>query len=236
MYQIIDAYRRDEEDHADLLSMLLSTRDENGEALTDQEIRDEAMTFVIAGSETSASLLAWTAYLLGQHPQIQERLHAELDAVLGDRLPRYDDVPKLKLTGRILSEALRMYPPVWMSTREVITRTELAGRVLHPGDNVMYSPYLLHHRADLYPEPDRFDPERWLPERRAERPSGSYLPFAAGDRKCIGDVFAIVEATLVLASVASRWRLQPLPGIAVRPRCWATLRPNTLPMRLHRRR
>src|SRR2546421_3993660 len=142
----------------------------------------------------------------------------------------------LEVTGRILTETMRLYPPVWMSTREVTTKTELAGRVLHPGDTLLYSPYLIHRRADLYPDPDHFDPDRWLPERRATRPAGSYIPFAVGTRRCIGDVFATVEATLVLACVAARWHLQPIPGVPVRPTPRATLRPNTLPMRLHRRR
>jgi len=233
--QIIEAYRRDGLDHADLLSMLLAARDDNGDTLTDEEIRDQVITFTLAGSETTAHLLTWAFHLLGQHPQTRDRLCAEVDTVLDGRQPTYNDLPKLEVTGRILTETMRLYPPVWMSTREVTTKTELAGRVLHPGDTLLYSPYLIHRRADLYPDPDHFDPDRWLPERRATRPAGSYIPFAVGTRRCIGDVFATVEATLVLACVAARWHLQPIPGVPVRPTPRATLRPNTLPMRLHRR-
>jgi cytochrome P450 len=233
IHEVISAYRCNRVDNGDMLSELLATRDENGDSLTDQEIHDQVLTFILAGTETTANLIAWTLYQLGQHPQIQQQLHTEIDAALGGRSPRYDDISKLELTGRVLSEVLRLYPPGWILGREVTARTKLAGHVLNPGDVVFYSPYILHRRADLYPDPDRFDPDRWKSERHL--PPGANIPFGLGKRKCIGDVFGRVESTLVVAAILARWKLEPLPGYRVRPQARIALRPSALSMRVFKR-
>lgn len=153
-YQIITTYRREGIDHGDLLSTMLAARDEDGDALTDTEIRDQVLTFWGAGTETTASLLAWSLHLLGQHPEVAQQVHAEVDDVLGGRVATHDDVPHLDYTTRVLIETLRLYPPVWLVTRVLTTQTALAKTTLPAGTTLAYSPYLIQRRADLYPDPD----------------------------------------------------------------------------------
>ncbi|MGH3765686.1 MAG: cytochrome P450 [Pseudonocardiaceae bacterium] len=234
-HQIIEAYRRDGVDHGDLLSMLLAARDDNGDAMTDTELRDQFVTFWLAGTETAASLLGWSLYLLGQHPEAARRVHAEVDTALGGRVAGYADTDRLDFTVRVLKEALRLYPPGWIFTRVLTTEATLAGRTLPAGTVLLYSPYLIHRRADLYPGPDRFDPDRWLPAHTSALPRGAFIPFGGGARKCIGDIFGMLEATITLATITSRWRLDPIPGATTRPHPRASLRPRPLRMRLHHR-
>ncbi|MBV9141694.1 MAG: cytochrome P450 [Pseudonocardiales bacterium] len=234
-YGIINAYRHDGVDHGDLLSMMLAARDEHGDALTDTELRDQVFTFWLAGTETTASLLAWSLHLLGQHPQAARRVQTEVDGVLGGRVAGHDDVARLDYTTRVLTETLRLYPPGWLFTRVNTTEATLADRTLPAGTVLLYSPYLIHRRGDLYPDPDHFDPDRWLPDHTTTLPRGAVVPFGGGARRCIGDTFAMLEATLVLATITARWQLDPLPGAITRPRPRATLRPRPLHMRLRQR-
>jgi cytochrome P450 len=232
--EIINAYRTDGIDHGDLLSTVLAARDEHGDALTDTEIRDQILTFWAAGTETTASLLAWSLHLLGHHPEAARRVQTETDTVLDGRVAGHDDVTHLDYTARVLTETLRLYPPGWMFTRVLTTETTLAGRTLPTGTILIYSPYLIQRRGDLYPEPNRFDPDRWLPHHTTP-PRGAFIPFGGGARHCIGDTFAMLEATLALATITARWQLDPLPDVLTRPRPRLTLRPHPLRMRLRHR-
>ncbi|MFD7667367.1 cytochrome P450 [Streptomyces sp. NPDC059788] len=200
------------------------------EPLTDQEAHDQLMTFLVAGIETTALALAWTLHLLATHPEEERRLHAEVDSVLAGRPPAPGDLPRLGHARRVVTEALRMYPPGWALTRVTTTATTLAGHRLPPGSTVLYSAYVLHQDPVAFPDPQRFDPDRWLPERAGSVPSGAMLPFAAGNRKCIGDHFAMTEAVLALAAIAARWRLRPASARTVRPVPAAVLSPGPLPM------
>ncbi|MGP3922106.1 cytochrome P450 [Streptomyces sp. 8N616] len=234
---IIADYRASGTDHGDLLSTLLAARDPvasngAGEGLSDTELIDQCTTFFFAGTETTASLLAWALHLVAHHPGIEEQLHAEADSVLAGGAATYDDLPRLEVTSRIITETLRLYPPGWLLTRTTTRDTRLGGHPLPAGATVAYSAYLIHHRADLYPDPERFDPDRWKNGRDATRPPrGTLLPFGEGARKCIGDVFATTEATLGLATIAARWRLEPVPGAQVRPSLGSILSPRGLHMR-----
>ncbi|WP_040810939.1 cytochrome P450 [Nocardia concava] len=228
--EIISARRSAGVDGGDLLSALISARDTSGEGFSDQEISDHVITFFVAGTETTGTALAWALYLLDRHPEIADRLYAEVDSVLGGRSARYEDLPLLPLTRRVIIETLRVRPPVWFVTRTVSEDTELGGHALAAGTTVLYSAFTIQHRADLYPDPDRFDPDRWLESKPASR--GGFLAFADGARKCIGEDFAMTEMTLALASIASRWRLKTLPGSDARPARSATLQPRHLRMRV----
>lgn len=225
--RIITAYRHDETDHGDMLSMLVSARDERGDALADREIRDQIISFILAGTETTATALAWALYLLALHPEVEQRLHNEVDTVLSGEVATYADLPNLGYARQILDETLRLHPPIWLMTREVTRNTQLAGATVSAGATVLISPYLVHHRPDLFPDPDRFDPDRWRPDHPTP-PRGAYIPFGGGARKCIGDALALTEATLMLATLARRWRLTAMPGAETRPLPRATLRPHPL--------
>jgi len=215
-------------DDGDLLSMLLRAQDAG--ALTPAEVRDEFVTLVIAGHETVASSLTWTLHLLSRHPQVADRLAAEFDAVLGTpaRVPTWADLPALRLTRAVVDEALRLYPPAWVITRRAVAADELAGAPIPAGTMVILSPWLVHRRAASWPDPRRFDPERFLgPGNAAERATarGDYLPFGMGPRLCIGRDLALVEAVLVLATllpgrrlVAPRGEVEPEALVTVRPR------------------
>ncbi|MFD8148940.1 cytochrome P450 [Streptomyces sp. NPDC059708] len=236
LHRLVTERRATGIDHGDLLSMLLTARDPDsgpaGQTLTDDEITDQIITFFLAAVETTASVLASALHLLGQHPDIEARLHAEVDSVLEGRPATHADLPRLELTGRILTETLRLWPPVSFLTRRCTTDTLLGPYRIAAGKTVVYSPYLLHHQGDLYPDPDRFDPDRWAPDNPHPPRREAFLPFAGGARKCIGDRFATNTATLILATIATRWRLRPLPGARVRPTTYGpALGPAGLRMR-----
>lgn len=232
--QLTTDYRRAGVDHSDLLSILLAVRDENGRGLTDAEIHDQVFTFYLASSETVAATLAWSLYLLGRNPDIRERLHEEVDTVLTGRIAEYDDIPNLDLTRRVLMESLRLYSPGWMFTRVTTTVSELAGYRVPAGAIVVYSPHMVQHRADLFPDPERFDPDRWRDDS-ARLPRGTFTAFGGGARKCIGESFALIEATLALASIVARWRLDPLPGAHARLSPRFSSMSRSLPMSVRRR-
>jgi cytochrome P450 len=211
VYRIVAERRRTKAVHHDLLAMFMEARDEDegegGTGMTDRQLRDELMTMVLAGHETTANALTWTWYLLAQHPEIEARVVAEVDAVLGRRRPTLDDVPRLALTGRVLQEAMRLYPPAWMVERQA-NAPDTLGDVLVPRDGVVgVCTYLLHRNPKYFPDPERFDPDRFLPERAASRPKYAYMPFGGGPRICIGHAFATMEAQLILARVLQSYRL-----------------------------
>ncbi|MGX2998850.1 cytochrome P450 [Streptomyces sp. JNUCC 64] len=220
-------------DHDDLLGALLAPTgtdpDDDTPPLTDQEAVDQLLTFLVAGVETTAGTLAWAWHLLAHHPEAERRLHHELDTVLDGAPPTLDDVPALPVTAAVLTETLRLYPPLWLMTRQ-LTRDAVLGTAHLPAGTVLcVSPYLVHRRPDLHPDPDRFDPDRWR-DTRPDRTA--YLPFGSGARKCIGDRFGTLQATLVLATLAARWRLVPTGGQPPRPPALSTLTPRGLRLRV----
>lgn len=234
--QIIAERRADPTDRADLLSALVGAVDEESgdgqKQLNDAELADEALTFFLGGMETTAITLAWALHLLATNPDVQHRLQAETDDVLnGDRLdPAH--LTSLGLAGRVVTETLRLYPPAWMMTRTVRQDTELGGVRLKGGSTLVLSPYLLHRRPDLYAEPDRFDPDRWLD---AQPDRAAYIPFGAGPRKCIGDQFALTESVLALTAVVARWELTPVGDQPFRPKVETSLSSRGLSLRLSER-
>ena len=210
--------------HADLLGMLLDARDEDtAEAMTDDEVRDEVMTLLLAGHETTAVALAWTWALLAQNPDAEGRLHDEVDALPAP--PGFDDLGQLAYARAVFAESMRLYPPAWSVGRQAACDTELGGRALSKGTTILFAPLHLHRDARFWDDPDAFRPERFLPEARAGRHKFAYLPFSAGRRGCIGEQFAWVEGTLVLATVAQRWRLS-LCATPPAPHGSVTLRPS----------
>ncbi|WP_040833974.1 cytochrome P450 [Nocardia brevicatena] len=225
-------------DNGDLLSALLTVHDRESDApgTIDDDVSDAVVTFFVAGTETTSSALAWVLYVLAQHPDIEARLHAEVDTVLAGRQPEYSDLERLKFASSIVTETLRLYPPAWFFTRKVTAAgVELGPYELPVGSTVALSPYLIHRQADLYDEPDRFDPDRWLPERTAP-PPGALLPFGGGARKCIGEAFGMTEVVLALVIIASRWRLQVVPEKRMRPPLSVSLVPGGLHLRVVDRR
>ncbi|MHB6911833.1 cytochrome P450 [Streptomyces sp. DB-54] len=231
--RIIAERRADGTDHGDLLSALVAARDveDGGRGMTDAEISDTILTFFLAGTETTASTVAWALDLLARHPEIEQRLHTEVDTVLRGNPATYADLPRLELAGRIVTETLRLYPAAWFLTRSVTEDTRLGRHLLPAGTSLVYSPYLIHHRPDLYADPETFDPDRWDPER-PQPPRSAFIPFAIGARKCIGDTFATTEATLARADITARWSLKYLPGRdRTRPILGASLGTGELRMR-----
>ncbi len=230
IYRIIAERRESGEDAGDLLSMLMHARDEEGDGrgMTDVQLRDEVMTLILAGHETTANALAWTWYLLAQHPEVETKLHAELDAVLdgGRRLPVVEDLPALRYTEMVFSESMRLYPPAWTVGRLAIKDYTAGGYTIPAGSLVLVSQYVTHRDPRFWPDPLRFDPERWTPEARETRPQYSYFPFGAGARRCVGEGFAWMEGALLIASIARRWRMSLVPTHPVVEHPRITLRPK----------
>ena len=222
----------------DLLARLIAARDtETGGGMTAQEVRDQVVTIFMAGHETTAQALAWTWYLLSQHPGAEAKLHEELASVLEGRTPRHDDVANLPYARMVLEEAMRLYPPAHTLGRQPIAADEVSGHRIPAGSTVLIVPWMLHRKPSLWERPDRFEPERFSPERAAARPRFTYLPFGAGPRICIGAAFAMEEGILILATIAQRYRLRLKPGHPVEPQGLITIRPRYgLPMILERRR
>ena len=218
----------------DFLRMLIESRDdETGEAMTDQQRRDEVVTRFGAGHETTANLLAWTWSWLSRVPDVRRKLRAELDAVLGDRDVTADDYPRLPYTRAVLAESLRLTPVVWIASRRLLQDIPVGDYVLPAGTLAFLSPYATHRHPKFWENPEGFDPERFMEGAGADRPTLAYFPFGAGPRKCIGDTFALVEATLVLATLARRFVLELPPGLVPDPEPVITLRPRGgLPMRV----
>jgi cytochrome P450 len=211
---IITERRRQNRDTGDLLSMYLLARDEEtGEGMNDRQLRDEVMTLLLAGHETTANTLAWTWYLLSGHPVIEQKLHAELAAVLGGRVPTVPDLPNLPYTRMVIEESMRLYPPAYGISRKAIAADEIGGYRIPANSVIFVGPYVMHRHPKFWENPDVFDPERFTPERSADRPPFAYFPFGGGPRLCIGNQFALIEAQLLLATVAQRYAsfLRPQP-------------------------
>jgi cytochrome P450 len=223
-YRIIEARKRTGHRGDDAVSMLLEARYEDGHPLGLQRIRNELITLLAAGHETTSNALAWTLAHLSLQPELARRLVAEVDRVLGARPPTFEDLPQLVFTRRVFDEALRLHPPVWVTGRRVIEAHQLGGRQLTPGTMVLLSPYVTQRRPDLWERPETFDPDRWeaLAPRGALAPY-TYYPFGGGMRKCVGEAFAYLEAMVVLARIAQRLRLKRVPGRPIVPAPQITL-------------
>jgi len=213
IYGLIRERRASGQDAGDLLSMLLLAQDEEagGERMTDTQVRDEALTLFMAGHETTANALTWTWYLLSQNPECEQRLHQEVDAVLKGRPPGWADLAQLRYTEMVFAEALRLYPPAWAVGREAKEAFELGGVEIPAGAILLMSPYIVQRSAQWFQNPERFNPERWTPEAREERPKFAYFPFGGGVRVCIGERFAWMEGILAMAALAQRWKLRLKP-------------------------
>ena len=227
IYRIIAERRASGEDKGDLLSMLLLAQDEEDHGhMSDKQVRDEALTLFLAGHETTANALSWTWYLLSQNPDAEARFHAEIDQVLDGRLPSFDDLPNLKYVERVFSESMRLYPPAWGIGRRNLEEYRIGDYLVPPRTVILMSPYVVHRDPRWYPEPERFLPDRWLPEEVAKRPKFSYFPFGGGARVCIGERFAWMEGVLLLATLGQKWRLRLAADARVETRALITLRPK----------
>jgi cytochrome P450 len=211
----------------ELLSLLLESRDEaTGVPLAARELREQVLTLVMAGHETVGVTLSWTWYLLSLHPDVAHLLREELSAVLGGRPPTADDLPRLEYTAMVIAESMRLYPPAWCLERMPVVDDELAGHRVQAGSTVFLVPYVTHRHPDFWQNPEGFDPQRFTPKQSADRPRFAYFPFGGGPRQCIGNSFALMEAQLILATVAQRYELDLLAGHPVIPEPKVTLRPR----------
>lgn len=236
IYRIISERRANQHDAGDLLSLLLNAQDDDGSRMTDTQLRDEAVTIFLAGHETTAITLSWTWWLLAQHPHVEAKLHDELATVLRGRAPTFDDLPRLRYLEFILTESLRLYPPAWSMVRMAIEDAEIGGYRIPAGSGVAISQYVVHRDPRFFDAPDEFRPERWEGDLAKRLPKFAYFPFGGGPRICIGNSFALMEASLVLATVAQKFRLSLVPGQRVEPLPSITLRPkNGIAMILHNR-
>ena len=240
IYRLINECRVSGQDKGDLLSMLLLAQDEegNGDMMTDKQVRDEVMNFFLVGHETSALALTWTWYVISQNPDVEAELHTELDRVLGDRLPTTADLPQLTYTRMVFSEAMRLYPPAYFQLRETLNDYKLDNYLIAAGSIVFVSQYVMHRDPRYYPNPDKFEPQRFTPEAQAKLPQFAYFPFGGGPRYCIGESFAWMEGILSIAALAQRWKMRLVPGHPVEPGpTLITLRAKYgLPMILERRK
>jgi cytochrome P450 len=235
--QVIERRRQGQEEHFDYVGMLMSARDKDtGEPMSERELVDEIMTLVVAGHETTASGLNWAWYLISQHPQVEARLHAEVDAAPDTAAPSLAAMEALSYTQQIVNETLRLYPPGWLLSRRTIEPDVLGGFDIPGGTNVLLPLYLLHRHPRFWKDPDIFWPERFAPEHEAQRPRFAYMPFAAGPRHCIGETFAVYEMLMHLYKVARRYRLIYVPDKPLELEAQINLRTrHPLHMRLERR-
>ena len=234
--RLIADRRTNAADHEDLLSILLTACDEEtGQSMTEQQVHDEIMAFLVAGSDTVAAALSWALYHISTHLDIENKIHSELRQVLDGHPITHADLPRLDYLRRVVTETLRLSPPAWLVPRRTVTDTDLGGHHIARGSYVFFSPYANHHDPLLFPEPERFDPDRWLPERAQHLPRCAYVPFGVGTRQCIGDTFAVTEVIAALATIINRWRLRPHPDHPVRPHAFTTLNPGQLCMTAERR-
>jgi cytochrome P450 len=225
IYRMIADRRASGRDHGDLLSMLLTAQDEeSGGGMTDLQVRDEAMTIFLAGHETTANALTWTWYLLGRTTAVEARMHEEIDRVLQGRLPTIADIAALPYIERVVTESMRLFPPAWIIGRRALAEYPIGQYVAPAGALFLVSPYIVQRDARHYPDPERFDPDRWTPEFRETLPKFAYFPFGGGPRQCIGESFAWMELILLVATIAQRWRMRLVPGHPVVPQPVVTLR------------
>jgi len=228
IYRLIEERRRSGEDRGDLLSMLLLAQDTEGDGgrMTDAQLRDEVMTIFLAGHETTANAMTWTWYVLSQNPHAEAELHEELDRVLAGRLPTFADVAQLKYTEMVVAESMRLYPPAWAIGRLALKECKIAGYVVPARSLVLMSQYVMHRDPRYFPDPLRFDPQRWTAEARESRPQFCYFPFGGGPRRCIGEGFAWMEGILLLATLAQQWQLRLVENHPVALKPVITLRPK----------
>lgn len=227
VYRIIDRRRRDGQDSGDLLSMLMQARDgETGLGMNDLQLRNQVLTLLLAGYETTSSALTWTWYLLSAHPEAADRLRAELKKNLGLRTPTSADLPRLQFARMVFEESMRLYPPAWILGRKALADDEIGGYLIPANAILAISPYVVHRHAAYWDDPETFEPERFSPERAAERHHFAYIPFGAGPRKCIGNNLAMLEAQLIIAMIARAFRMRLVPGQAIRPEPIFILRPS----------
>jgi cytochrome P450 len=226
IFRFIEERRASGKDTGDLLSMLLAARDDDGSCMTDRQLRDEAITIFLAGHETTANALSWTWMLLAQNPAVEAKVHAELDAVLSGRTPSLDDLPNLQYTSHVITESMRLYPPAWGMARVAIEDVEIGGYPIPKGCGVSLAQWVVHRDPRWFDAPGEFRPERWEGDLMKRLPRFAYFPFGGGPRQCIGNSFAVMEATLLLATIAQRFRISlvtgrpivPMPSITLRPR------------------
>src|SRR5712692_5711704 len=226
IYRIIDQRRAAGGDAGDLLSMLLHAQDEDGSRMTDRQLRDEVITLFLAGHETTALALSWTWWLLAQNPQAEAKLYAELDAVLAGRSPTLEDLPKLRYTDHVISESMRLYPPAWGMARLAIEDAEIGGYRIPKGSGVSLSQWVVHRDLRWFEAPQEFRPERWEGDLLKRLPRFAYFPFGGGPRQCIGNTFALMEAGLLLATIAQKFRVRLVPDQKIEPVASITLRPR----------
>lgn len=238
VYAIIDERRlHPEREREDLLTMLLNARYDDGSAMPDRQVRDEIMSLLVAGHETTANTMSWTWYLLARNPQVVECLEAEIDDVLGDRVPGVDDFPRLVYADKVFHEAMRFYPSAWSISRRALRDDEIGGYFIPANSIVAMSPYTMHRHPAFWDEPERFDPERFTPERVAARPRFAYFPFGGGARQCIGNYFALMESAIIIPTIARRYRMRLISDEPVEEHALVTLRPRGgIPVMLERRR
>ena len=236
IFGMIDA-RRGGREQNDLLSMLLQAQDEDGSRMSDRQVRDEALTLLLAGHETTANALAWTAFLLSQHPEAEATLLAELQGALNGRSPSADDLPKLAYTEAVFAEAMRLYPPAYIIIRRALHEDTLPSGFTFPaGSDLFMCQYWVHRDRRFFPDPERFDPDRFRGKVKEDRPAFSYFPFGGGSKMCIGESFARMEGILILATLLQRFKITLVPDQTIEPEPLVTLRPkNGIRMRLTRR-
>ena len=226
IYRIIAERRAEGRDAGDLLSMLLAVQDEDGSRMTDKQLRDETITLFLAGHETTANALSWTFWLLAQNAAVEKKFHEELDGVLGGRPPGVDEIERLVYTGHVLTESLRLYPPAWGMARLVKEEVDVAGYKLMPGNGVALAQWVVHRDPRWFDQPLRFMPERWEGDLARRLHRFAYFPFGGGPRQCIGNSFALMEATMILATIAQRFRFKLALDHPVKPLASITLRPS----------
>ena len=226
VFAIIDERRaHPERQRDDLLTMLLNARYEDGSAMPDRQVRDEVLTLLVAGHETTANTLSWTWYLLAQSPQVVARLEAEVDT-LGGAAPAMADFPRLVYTDRVVQEAMRLYPSAWSISRRALADDVIGGYDIPAGAIVAMSPYTIHRRPDFWPDPERFDPDRFAPELVAARPRFAYFPFGGGARQCIGNYFALMESLIIIPTITQHFRFSPCWSEPIEGHALVTLRPR----------
>ena len=237
IYSIIEERRRSGEDTGDLLSMLLHAEDEDGNRMDPRQLRDEVMTVVLAGHETTAIALSWTFHLLGQNPEVEAKLSAELVEVLDGRTPTVGDLSRLRYADAVIKESMRLYPPAWAVGREALGECEIGGYLVPKETQMFISQYVTHRDPRFFDAPDAFDPSRWQDGSTEGLPQYAYFPFGGGPRLCIGSSFARVEAVLLLATISHAFRLEPVAGEPPVPQPSVTLRPRGgIEMKLSKRR
>jgi cytochrome P450 len=237
VYRVIAERRASGEDPGDVLSMLLGAEEEgSGSKMSDAEVRDEVMTLFLAGHETTANALAWTFHLLSRHPDVYARLRAEVDGALGGRTPTMRDLANMPYAMQVFKESLRLYPPAYIIGRESLREVEVGPFRLAPHTTVFVNIYGMHHSAKYFPDPEKFDPDRFSPEREKEIMRSSYIPFSLGPRNCIGNQFAMIEGHIVLAALVQRVAFEATSNAAIEPEPLITLRPRGgVPLRVHKR-